>query len=168
MLLQNPGPRNLLLQESLTPLPLMRFLTMTPMFSVRCCALWCFSFGTNFLSPPPDALSNGELFSLDMGLLKAANSTPISWTDVQNLNLGSDYQPVMALAQNHIHFLDVPDVPSGNAKIFVIHCEFCLGLISISSYLFPSLVPATYAPTLRQFPQYLWPSNILFRRIGGE
>jgi len=70
------------------------------------------------------ALSNGELFSLDMGLLKAANSTPIPWNDVQNPNLGSNYQPVMALAQNHIHFLDVPGTPDGSAKIFVIHFSY--------------------------------------------
>ncbi|KAG5644347.1 hypothetical protein DXG03_008644 [Asterophora parasitica] len=71
-----------------------------------------------------DALSKGELYSLDMGDLKAANSTPVAWTDVQKPDLGSDYQPVMALAQNHIHFLDVPGVPSGSAKIFVIHFSY--------------------------------------------
>ncbi|GLB39264.1 hypothetical protein LshimejAT787_0604260 [Lyophyllum shimeji] len=69
------------------------------------------------------ALSKGELYSLDMGQLKAANSTPLAWNDVQNPQLG-DYQPVMALAQNHIHFLNVPGVPAGNAKIFVIHFSY--------------------------------------------
>ncbi|KAG6821136.1 hypothetical protein H0H93_006475 [Arthromyces matolae] len=70
------------------------------------------------------ALSNGELYSLDMGLLKAANSTPVAWNDVQSSGLGTDYQPVMALAQNHIHFLDVPGVAAGSAKIFVIHFSY--------------------------------------------
>lgn len=47
----------------------------------------------------------------------------LSWTDVQKPDLGDGYQPVMALAQNHIHFLNVPNIPAGSAKIFVIHCE---------------------------------------------
>jgi hypothetical protein len=29
----------------------------------------------------------------------------------------------MALAQNHIFFLNVPDVIAGSADIYVIHCE---------------------------------------------
>ncbi|KAG6830773.1 hypothetical protein H0H87_007172 [Tephrocybe sp. NHM501043] len=70
------------------------------------------------------ALSKGELFSLDMGLLKAANSTPLAWNDVQASGFGTDYQPVMALAQNHIHFINAPGIPAGNAKIFVIHFSY--------------------------------------------
>ncbi|KAG6888942.1 hypothetical protein C0995_004797 [Termitomyces sp. Mi166 len=70
------------------------------------------------------ALSKGEMFNLDMGLLKAANSTPLTWNDVQSSGFGADYQPVMALAQNHIHFLDVPGVDAGSAKIFVIHFSY--------------------------------------------
>jgi len=34
------------------------------------------------------------------------------------------YVPVMALAQNHIHFLDVPGTTSGSADIFVIHYSY--------------------------------------------
>ncbi|KAF8898018.1 hypothetical protein CPB84DRAFT_1681602 [Gymnopilus junonius] len=83
------------------------------------------------------AYSAGELYSLDMGLLKAANSTPIPWNDVQQPDLSADsagtatpgadtagYQPVMALAQNHIHFLGISGIPAGDAKIFVIHFSF--------------------------------------------
>ncbi|KAH7882828.1 hypothetical protein F5I97DRAFT_1780904, partial [Phlebopus sp. FC_14] len=70
------------------------------------------------------ALSHGNLFSLDMGLLKAANNTPLSWTSDEQAPYPSDYQPVMALAQNHIHFLDVPGVPAGSADIFVIHYSY--------------------------------------------
>ncbi|KAG6917774.1 hypothetical protein DXG01_001179 [Tephrocybe rancida] len=70
------------------------------------------------------ALSKGEIFSLDMGSLKAANSSPVAWNDVQASGFGADYQPVMALAQNHIHFINVPDVAAGSAKIFVIHFSF--------------------------------------------
>ncbi|KAG6809942.1 hypothetical protein H0H92_013991 [Tricholoma furcatifolium] len=70
------------------------------------------------------ALSSGEMYNLDMGLLKAANSTPLSWNDVESSGFGASYQPVMALAQNHIHFLDVPGDPAGSATIFVIHYSY--------------------------------------------
>ncbi|TFK32808.1 hypothetical protein BDQ12DRAFT_692020 [Crucibulum laeve] len=71
------------------------------------------------------AYSKGELFSLDMELLKAASSSSKSWNDVQKLAFDTDgYKPVMALAQNHIHFLGVPGLPDGSAQIFVIHFSF--------------------------------------------
>jgi len=83
------------------------------------------------------AYSNAHIFSLDMALLKTANSTPIPWTDVQEVDLSADtsgtitpgantagYQPVMALAQNHIYFLDLPALPAGSTKIFVIHFSY--------------------------------------------
>ena len=66
-----------------------------------------------------------ELFFLNMGSLVAANSTPVAWVDVEQTPYGSDYKPVMALAQNHIHFLDVPGNAAGVADIFVIHCKPC-------------------------------------------
>jgi hypothetical protein len=69
--------------------------------------------------------ADGELFSLDMSLLKAADSSALPWKDVQDAGLNApSYQPVMALAQNHIHFLGVPGLPDGSAKIFVIHFSF--------------------------------------------
>jgi hypothetical protein len=74
------------------------------------------------LTKTPDALSSTNLFSLDMGALKAANSTPLSWVDDEQAPYPSGYQPVMAIAQNHVHFLNVPGVPAGSADIFVIHC----------------------------------------------
>ncbi|KAG6332950.1 hypothetical protein ID866_6145 [Astraeus odoratus] len=90
------------------------------------------------------ALSHGSLFSLDMGLLKAANSTPLPWNDAETAPYPSDYQPVMALAQNHIHFLDVPGVPAGSADIFVIHYSY----FQPQSQAYPlpdgSTFPATY------------------------
>jgi hypothetical protein len=58
-----------------------------------------------------------------MGLLKAANSTSLAWVDVQKAPYASEYEPVMAIAQNHIFFLNVPGVPAGSSDIFVIHCE---------------------------------------------
>ena len=83
------------------------------------------------------AYSKAELYSLDMSSLKAAQSSAISWVDVQSPDLSAHstnqaaqtpgantagYQPVMALAKNHIHFLGVPGEDKGTAKIFVIHC----------------------------------------------
>ncbi|TRM70095.1 hypothetical protein BD626DRAFT_392125 [Schizophyllum amplum] len=70
------------------------------------------------------AVSNAEFFSLDMSSLNAASSDKLAWNDVQSTGFDSSYKPVMALAQNHIHFLDVPDVDEGSAKIFVIHFSF--------------------------------------------
>jgi len=70
------------------------------------------------------ALSSTNLFSLDMGALKAANSTPLSWVDDEQAPYPSGYQPVMAIAQNHVHFLNVPGVPAGSADIFVIHYSY--------------------------------------------
>ena len=68
---------------------------------------------------------------MDMGLLKAANSTPVAWVDVEQAPYPTSYDPVMALAQNHIFFLNVPDVPAGSADIYVIHCELGPRLPSI-------------------------------------
>jgi hypothetical protein len=74
-----------------------------------------------------------------MGSLKAAQSSSIPWVDVQQLDLAAyttnkaaqvpgantaGYQPVMALAKNHIHFLGVPGFKKGTVKIFVIHFSF--------------------------------------------
>ncbi|KAG2339661.1 hypothetical protein BDR05DRAFT_576998 [Suillus weaverae] len=90
------------------------------------------------------ALSQGNLFSLDMGLLKAANSTPLNWIIDGQVPYPSGYVPVMALAQNHIHFLDVPNVPAGSADIFVIHYSY----FQPQSQAYPlsngSAFPATY------------------------
>ncbi|EIN09283.1 hypothetical protein PUNSTDRAFT_143778 [Punctularia strigosozonata HHB-11173 SS5] len=67
----------------------------------------------------------GELFFLDMGALTSANGSAIAWTDVEKAGFDADgYDPVMALAQNHVHFLNVPGVPAGSAQIFVIHFSF--------------------------------------------
>ncbi|KAH0834919.1 hypothetical protein J3R83DRAFT_10598 [Lanmaoa asiatica] len=70
------------------------------------------------------ALSHGNLFSLDMGSLKVANSTPVAWVSDEQVPYPSNYQPVMALAQNHVHFLNIPGVPAGDAEIFVIHYSY--------------------------------------------
>lgn len=70
------------------------------------------------------ALSHSEVFFLDMGDLKAANASALSWVDAKAAPYDPSYQPVMALAQNHIHFLNVPGAPTGDAEIFVIHFSY--------------------------------------------
>lgn len=68
------------------------------------------------------AVSHNEVFFLDMGNLKTANATALDWNDVQAAPFPADYKPIMGLAQNHVHFLNVPDISAGSADIFVIHC----------------------------------------------
>ena len=83
----------------------------------------------NPTSHPLDCVVAGEMWFLNMQSLKAAQNSPIAWTDVGPTPYGPSYnQPVMALANNHIHFIDVPNVPSGSIDIFVIHCELNYGL----------------------------------------
>ncbi|KAI5990373.1 hypothetical protein EDC04DRAFT_2513423, partial [Pisolithus marmoratus] len=102
------------------------------------------------------ALSHDNLFSLDMGLLKAANSTPLAWVNTEAAPYPSNYQPVMALAQNHIHFLDIPGVPAGSADIFVIHYSY----FQPQSQAYPlpngSAFPATYG----QATSFFQPSDV--------
>lgn len=62
------------------------------------------------------------MWALDMsGSSNKASDSAVTWNDIQKPPFNVD-NPVMALAQNHIHFLDVPDTPAGEADIFVIHC----------------------------------------------
>ncbi|KAL5514495.1 hypothetical protein ACEPAG_2584 [Sanghuangporus baumii] len=73
------------------------------------------------------AMSRGEVFFLNMGSLTAANGSALSWTDVGAPAAWGDlssYEPTMALAQNHVHFIDVPGLQPGQADIFVIHFSF--------------------------------------------
>ncbi|KAJ2912657.1 hypothetical protein MD484_g7753, partial [Candolleomyces efflorescens] len=74
-------------------------------------------------------LSGGEMYSLDMALLKQASSSELTWNDVQRPDFGvegsgASYEPVLALAQNHIHFMGLPGLPAGDAKVFVIHFSY--------------------------------------------
>lgn len=74
------------------------------------------------------ALSGGELFFLDFSTITTSangSTSGLAWTDVGKPSFDTtNYQPVMALAQNHIHFLDVPGLSPGQADIFVIHFSF--------------------------------------------
>ncbi|CAE6423019.1 unnamed protein product [Rhizoctonia solani] len=70
------------------------------------------------------AMSKGNLFSVEMLERKAATPEAVAWgaSNPPNFDV-SNYKPVMALAQNHIHFLDT-DAGEGNARIFVIHFAY--------------------------------------------
>ncbi|KAI0711229.1 hypothetical protein C8Q76DRAFT_797549 [Earliella scabrosa] len=70
------------------------------------------------------AVSHNQMYALNMGELKAAQPDPLGWEDTQSTPYGSDYEPVMALAHNHVHFINVPGTDAGSANIFVIHFAF--------------------------------------------
>lgn len=71
-------------------------------------------------------MSKGEIFFLDMSSLTAASSSALAWQDAGASSWGdlSSYDPVMAIAQNHIHFIGVPGLSAGQADIFVIHFSY--------------------------------------------
>ncbi|KAI0635239.1 hypothetical protein C8Q77DRAFT_1217131 [Trametes polyzona] len=97
------------------------------------------------------ALSHNELYFLNMGDLKTSNQTAIEWNDVQQSPYPADYQPVMGLAQNHVHFLNVPGAPAGSADIFVIHYSFFQP--QPQAYPLPdgSAIPSTHGQTASFF-----------------
>ncbi|KAG8691285.1 hypothetical protein FRC11_005261 [Ceratobasidium sp. 423] len=69
------------------------------------------------------AMSKGNLYSVEMLERKAATPEPVVWGASNPPNFdASNYKPVMALAQNHIHFLDTDG--EGLARIFVIHFAY--------------------------------------------
>jgi len=63
------------------------------------------------------------MYSLNMGEQKAAKSSPLVWVSAGELGFPNNYTPTMALAQNHIHFLNVGNDGPGDARIYVIHCK---------------------------------------------
>ncbi|KAI0251925.1 hypothetical protein BJV78DRAFT_398678 [Lactifluus subvellereus] len=96
------------------------------------------------------ALSHGELFRLEMALLKAAGNTPLQWADVEKAPYAAGYQPVMALAQNHVFFLNVPGTSAGSANIYVIHYDY----FQPETQAFPTpngVIPATHGRTASFF-----------------
>lgn len=71
------------------------------------------------------ALSDSVIYSLDMGALTQADGTTRAWEAVQAppfAQNGAYPSPVMALAQNHIHFLNIGT--AAQVDIFVIHFSF--------------------------------------------
>lgn len=71
------------------------------------------------------AMSKGNLFSLNMLELAAAQPDAIEWKDAGAPSFSTDgYEPVMGLAQNHVHFIGAPGLQDGNANIYVIHYSY--------------------------------------------
>ncbi|EJT99355.1 hypothetical protein DACRYDRAFT_23912 [Dacryopinax primogenitus] len=71
------------------------------------------------------ALSGGNLYQLDYSTITKTATGPTAWEAVEAPNFQTTgYKPVMAIAQNHIHFLDVPGNQAGQANIFVIHFSY--------------------------------------------
>lgn len=71
------------------------------------------------------ALSNSKLYSLDMGTLAQSDGTTRPWVAVQDPPFAANNaypKPVMALAENHIHFLNTGTPAKVN--IFVIHFSY--------------------------------------------
>jgi len=99
------------------------------------------------------ALSQGSMFDLDMGTMKVANSTPIAWNLVQKPNFPANYDPVMALAQNHIHFLDVGGDGAGQAHIFVIHYSYLQPRVQTYSSNSSKTFPAVHGKTASFFKE---------------
>ena len=77
----------------------------------------------------------GTMYSLDMALKANGSSEAVPWNLVQKPDLTATdegvqgapldgYQPTMALAQNHVHFMGVPGFKAGDVKVFVIHYSY--------------------------------------------
>jgi hypothetical protein len=111
------------------------------------------------------ALSKGELFFLRMEALVKANDTALSWVDVGKSPLPDGYEPVMALAENHIHFLDVPNIPAGDANIFVIHCKLYLALSSLNILFTHASTVSWYQPDPQSYPL---PDGSTFPKTHGQ
>jgi len=93
------------------------------------------------------AFSRGTLFNLEMGTLVAAQSAAIPWNNVRDFDFPADYSPVMALAENHIHFLDVGSDSPGSARIFVIHYSYLQPQIQSYSTTGSETFPAVHGQT---------------------
>ncbi|EPS99356.1 hypothetical protein FOMPIDRAFT_1084881, partial [Fomitopsis schrenkii] len=63
------------------------------------------------------AVSGSYLIFLTMGAEASVNSTALAWINVELTSFGLSYKPVMALAQNRINFVDVPNLSAGDANI---------------------------------------------------
>ena len=106
-----------------------------------------------------------------MGEMRASRSGALEWESTGELGFPDDYNPTMALAQNHIHFLDVGTDGPGNARIFVIHCKLSpQGWRSVShtlpdSYLQPEI--QNY-PGEKTFPAVHGQAASFFKETGPQ
>jgi len=112
------------------------------------------------------------MYGLNMDSLKVAQSEALEWNPVQEFGFPDNYTPVMALAQNHIHFLDVEGDGPGNARIFVIHCEHFLpkskgpsSHVHLVSYLQPQIQGYTGDKT---FPAVHGQTTSFFKDSGVQ
>ncbi|KZO98460.1 hypothetical protein CALVIDRAFT_561921 [Calocera viscosa TUFC12733] len=102
------------------------------------------------------ALSGGNLYQLDYSTITNAATGPTAWEVVEAPNFQTTgYKPVMALAQNHIHFLDVPGNTAGEANIFVIHFSYFQP--AVQSY--PAASGATFPETHGQTASFFDPND---------
>ncbi|KZT61714.1 hypothetical protein CALCODRAFT_349347 [Calocera cornea HHB12733] len=102
------------------------------------------------------SLSGGNLYQLDFGAITNVATGPTSWQAVESPSFQTTgYKPVMALAQNHIHFLDVPGNTAGEANIFVIH--FAYFQPEVQSY--PAATGNTFPETHGQATSFFDPNN---------
>ena len=97
------------------------------------------------------SLTNGQLSQLDLGSQTRAAGGTTNWDTVgpPNFDTTSYTKPVLALAQNHIHFLGVPGLNAGQASIFVIHFAF-------------------FQPARQDYPVYEGASGNTFPNSAGQ
>lgn len=106
-----------------------------------------------------------------MDTMKAAESGSLSWNVIGSFDSLQNYNPVMALAQNHIHFLNVGSDSAGKALIFVIHCELLFQTegscshVHLVSYLQPD--PQNY-PGDKTFPAAHGQTASFFKASGVQ
>ncbi|KAG8924428.1 hypothetical protein FRC03_010861 [Tulasnella sp. 419] len=68
------------------------------------------------------AMSEGMLYELRMDELRVGVPVPRRWEPVRRPEFNTqNYTPLMGLARNHIHFLNVPGNAAGQANIFIVH-----------------------------------------------
>lgn len=118
------------------------------------------------------------MFFLDMEQITEGNTTTsLPWVDVGQPSFTvTNYQPVMALAQNHIQFMNVPGSTAGDAYIFVIHCMYQTITEGLAAYelRYRSLVLPTHSSGLpfikrrSELPRLTWASNGLLPINGGK
>lgn len=69
--------------------------------------------------------TGGQLYSLDLGNVKATASGTAAWSDNEAPSFStSGYTPTLAEASNHINFFGVSGTAAGSADIFVIHYSY--------------------------------------------
>ncbi|KIO33860.1 hypothetical protein M407DRAFT_65170 [Tulasnella calospora MUT 4182] len=93
-------------------------------------------------------LSGDNLYQLNMSDQVSAESGTLKWQEVDKPNFKTDgYNPVMAIADNHVFFLNVPGNRAGEANIFVIHFAYFQPDVQTFKAKSGSVFPATGGET---------------------